>query len=205
MLKLIKFWGRLGLVCLLAGLVALVAGCTYQQVVDYIVPPPKKVSQQKVEVLPPENSTEVTQEQSQGSEKYNLVLFFGDQEGSLVAEKRQIPKVEGLARRAINELIKGPKSDKLKSNMPTGTKLLDINIKPDGLCIVNFSKELMTNHQGGSSGETNTVYSIVNTLTQFSSVEEVQILIEGEQKETLAGHLDISQPLERDATMVSGN
>ena len=205
MYKLKKFWARLGLVCFLAGLGSLVVGCTYQQVVDYIVPPPKQVSKQKVEVLPPENYPEVTQEQTQTNEKYTLVLFFGDnQGGNLVAEKRQVPKVEGLARRAINELISGPKNDKLKNTIPAGTKLLDINIKPDGLCIVNFSKELMTNHQGGSSGEINTVYAIVNTLTQFATVHQVQLLIEGEQKETLAGHLDISQPLERDAAMVSG-
>lgn len=206
MFKLKKSWARWGLVCLLAGLVALAAGCTYQQVVDYIVPPPEKVVQPKIEVLPSENNPEVTEEQPQTNEKYTLVLFFGDnQAGSLVAEKRQVPKVEGLARRAINELIKGPQNAKLQSIIPEGTKLIDINVKADGLCIVNFSKELMTKHHGGSSGEALTVYAIVNTLTQFPTVKEVQILIDGERKETIAGHMDISQPLERDAAMVSGN
>jgi hypothetical protein len=42
-----------------------------------------------------------------------------------------------------------------------------------------------------------TVYSIVDTLcVNFPSIRRVQILIEGADPETLAGHIDITQPLE---------
>ena len=47
-----------------------------------------------------------------------------------------------------------------------------------------------------------TVYSIVNSLTQFEDIEKVQILIAGEEIETLAGHMDLAYPLERDESLI---
>ncbi|MDA8212752.1 MAG: GerMN domain-containing protein [Clostridia bacterium] len=139
-----------------------------------------------------------------GSEKIKVVLYFGSKDGQyLVKEVREIPKVEGIARATLEELLKGPGPESnLVQTVPNGTKLLDINIKPDGLAIVSFSGELKAKHWGGSAGEGNTVYSIVNTLTQFPSVQRVQILIEDQAVETLAGHLDISMPLERNPELI---
>lgn len=146
----------------------------------------------------------VEQNPKLGSEKIKVVLYFGSKDGQyLVKEVREIPKVEGIARATLEELLKGPGPESnLVQTVPNGTKLLDINIKPDGLAIVSFSGELKAKHWGGSAGEGNTVYSIVNTLTQFPSVQRVQILIEDQAVETLAGHLDISIPLERNPELI---
>jgi germination protein M len=65
--------------------------------------------------------------------------------------------------------------------------------------VLDFSRELQTLHTGGTTGEILTVYSIVNTLTMnFKEVERVQILIDGDEVETLVGHLDLEQPFTRD-------
>lgn len=130
-------------------------------------------------------------------DKIPVVLYFADEQGNLVAEKRDIPKVDGIARMTINELTKGPGEDSaLLPTIPPGAQLKDINIT-DGLCTVDFNGALKENHPGGSSGELLTVYSIVNTLTQFPTIERVQILVDGQTINTLAGHLDLSVPLER--------
>lgn len=124
-------------------------------------------------------------------------LWFSDSQGQkLIVEEREISKVEGIARATINELIKGPSMDSdLLPTIPVGTVLRDINVKSDGLIIVDFSKELITNHIGGSTAETLTVYSIVNTLTQFPTVDRVQFLVEGQYVETLTGHMDLTQTI----------
>lgn len=124
-------------------------------------------------------------------------LWFSDSQGQkLIVEEREISKVEGIARATINELIKGPSMDSdLLPTIPVGTVLRDINVKSDGLIIVDFSKELITNHIGGSTAETLTVYSIVNTLTQFPTVDRVQFLVEGQYVETLTGHMDLTQAI----------
>lgn len=136
--------------------------------------------------------------ESEAQDDIKITLFFGDQLGQfLVTEERSIPRAEGIGRATVNELIKGPDFQSgLLPTIPDNTVLLDINVRQEeGLAIVDFSRALVDNHIGGSSAETLTVYSIVNTLTQFPTVDEVQILVDGHYVETLAGHLDVSQPL----------
>lgn len=133
-----------------------------------------------------------------------VTLYFADPSGQyLVPVTRTIPKVEGIARATLQELILGPDSTSdLLPTIPAGTALRDINIRPDGLAIVDFSKELVANHKGGTSGEMLTVYSIVNTLTQFPTVKKVQLLVEGKYQQTLAGHLDIREALARNESLI---
>ena len=140
-----------------------------------------------------------------GNGNLTIVLYFVNKEGYLTAEKRVIPKTPGVARAAMNELIKGPTAQSgLYASIPPGTRLKDIKIE-DGLATVDFTESIQSKHPGGSAGESLTIGSIVNTLTQFPSVQEVQILVEGRVVETLAGHLDISKPLERQAEIIRPN
>lgn len=132
------------------------------------------------------------------TETMEIVLFFADRDGNLVPERRSIPRTPGIARKTMQELCKGPSSSDLLATLPEGTRLRDININiKNGLCTVDFSRELQQKHKGGSSGEILTIYSIVNTLTQFPTVDKVIILVEGMKLPTLAGHMDLSVPLER--------
>ena len=145
-----------------------------------------------------------TDSQAQGNEKISVALCFADQNGDyLKTEIREIAMVPGLARATVQELIKGPMDEELSATVPEETRLLDINIA-GGLCTVDLSKEFKENHWGGSSGEILTVYSLVNTLTQFPTVEQVEILIEGQKIETLAGHMDLSVPVTRNAQIIKG-
>ena len=67
--------------------------------------------------------------------------------------------------------------------------------------VVDFSSDI-TRMNVGAAVEALVVASIVNTLTEFPGVGRVQLLVEGEQVETLAGHVDVSGPLERDEGVV---
>ncbi|MBZ4687308.1 MAG: hypothetical protein PWQ96_190 [Clostridia bacterium] len=124
-------------------------------------------------------------------------LWFAGPEGdNLVKEVREIPKVEGIARATVAELIKGPSPESnLLPTIPVGTELLDINVKDNGLIIVDFSKELVENHIGNPQAEALTVYSIVNTLCQFPTVDKVQFLVDGKYVDTIAGSIDVSTAL----------
>jgi len=129
-------------------------------------------------------------------------IYFSDSDGlRLVGEERTIDNTDVEA--LINELIKGPQNPDNIKTIPDGTKLLGVEVK-NKTAYVNFSKELRDNHWGGSTGELFTIFSIVNTLVLQPDldIERVQILIEGQTVETLAGHADISVPLEADLQMV---
>ena len=50
---------------------------------------------------------------------------------------------------------------------------------------------------GGSLQESFTISQIVKSLTELSSVNRVQFLIDGKKEESLMGHFDISKPFEK--------
>ncbi len=148
--------------------------------------------------LPPSGQPETNSTQMVStSETVEVALYFADAKGeALVAEKRTIAKEEGIARATINALLQGPQNNELQGAVPAGTALRDINIKEDGCCIVDFNKSIMENQSKDKNGEMMTVAAIVQTLEQFSSIKEVQILVEGRVVETLAGQVDISVPIQ---------
>ncbi len=104
-----------------------------------------------------------------------------------------------VARASVTALIDGPKGD-FSPSIPAGTRLLNIYIQ-NGICFVDFSKEFITNHSGGSSGELMTLYSITNTLTEYPTIKGVQILIEGKSGSTL-GNILLDRPLRRNISLI---
>ena len=84
-----------------------------------------------------------------------------------------------------------------------GTTIRQIFMTDSGDAFVDLSKEAVANHRGGSLDELFAVYAIVNTLTvNLPAVKHVQILIEGQEVDTLAGHVDLRHPLARNLAWV---
>lgn len=131
-------------------------------------------------------------------EMVEVNLYFSDSQAMyLEPEKRKISQTPSLARQAVIELIKGPENSELYPTIPQGTQVNEVYIADD-IVYVDLSEEIFKNHPGGSSGELMTVYSIVNTLTEILPIKGVQILVGGNEKNSLVGHIDISMPLLRD-------
>ena len=136
-----------------------------------------------------------------------VVLYFSDDQAMyLVPEKRNISIKEGasdevLAVSIVKELIAGLKNKELHATMPAEAKILSVKIN-EGMASADFSKELQSKHWGGSTGESMTLNSIANTLTELDSIDKVQLLIEGKKVESLAGHWDTTVPLERDESTI---
>lgn len=130
-------------------------------------------------------------------ETIELNLYFPDEDASkLFQEKREMLVVDNRkARAAIQGLIAGPRQSGLKSSIPDGTVLLNIYIQ-NRICYLDFSREFIDNHSGGSAGELMTLGSIVNTLTDLEPIDSVQIMVEGKTGETL-GNILLDSPLER--------
>jgi len=139
--------------------------------------------------------------------RINVKLFFAANNSTMLqAEDRFVPYHETLHDQAfevLKELVRGPVND-LIPTVPEGTEARDLFITKDGVAYADFSAALSANHKGGSLGEMNTVFSIVNTLTlNFPEIKRVQILIEDQAVDTLNGHLDLSRPLRQDLSFVA--
>jgi Sporulation and spore germination. len=133
-------------------------------------------------------------------------LYYGTPDGqALAAVKREVALGEGPREQGrqilMSELEDAPAP--YLSLVPRGTTLRAFYITDRGDAFVDLSAEASTLHVGGSTLELLTVYAIVNAVTaNLSSVERVQILIDGRQADTLAGHVDLRRPFERDTVLV---
>ncbi len=124
------------------------------------------------EVKPEENS-------KSGQELIEVKLYFVGPDGkSLVVEERSIDKTESMARNTIQELIKGPAENENLPVIPEGTRLRDINLKPDGLCIVDLSSQ--ARQAANAEQEKLMVSAITTTLKQFPTVKNVTFMIDGQ-------------------------
>ncbi len=131
----------------------------------------------------------------------DVVLYFGDPEGVVLqAETREISgcqDVQACLETTLQALIDGPIGD-LVPILPSQTRLLSL-VEVDGLATVDFSRELISSHPGGSVSELFTAYGVVNTLAEnFPHIRQVRILVEGEAVASLKGHIDLRQPISAD-------
>lgn len=140
---------------------------------------------------------------SQSAKKETITLYFGDSEAEFVVpEKREVELEAGksIEEVVMKELIKGPEKAGIDSVIPEGTRLISVETK-DGICNLNLSKEFIDNNYTGSAGETMTVYSVVNSLTELPGVNKVQFLIEGEKREVYL-HMAFDAPIGRDENII---
>ena len=141
-----------------------------------------------------------------GVPRITATLFYGSADGdALVAVRREVALAEGTvpqAREILEAQLQSAPAP-YASVIPEGTALRAFYVTERGDAFVDFSPEVSSRHSGGSSTELLTVYAIVNAVTaNLPTIQRVQILIDGREVDTLAGHVDLRRPLERDFSMV---
>lgn len=139
--------------------------------------------------------------------KIKVRLFYVGADGTrLVSVEREVPFAEqpvAQARHIIDAQL-APVQAPLVSAIPPGTTLRAIFIAPDGSAFVDLSADISTSHPGGSINELLTIYTIVQSLTtNLPAITAVQLLVDGKEVDTLAGHVDIKRPLPRADAWVS--
>lgn len=135
-------------------------------------------------------------------------LFVGSSDGtSLATVQREVPlAADPVAQgRQILLALLQPAPSPYVSLIPAGTMLRAFYIA-DGDAFVDLSPELSSAHPGGSFTELLTVQAIVQTVTSnLPSARRVQILIDGMEVDTLAGHVDLRRPLAPDPSVIGAN
>lgn len=135
-----------------------------------------------------------------------VFLYFCDRKRPvLVAEERILSHSEDpvlFGRAIIDALLRGPQNGMMRS-IPVTAELNALYITQNKTAFVDFSREIRENHPGGSQMEYLTVYSIVNSLVlNIQEIEKVKILVEGQEAETLAGHIAIRDSLSANMLLV---
>jgi spore germination protein GerM len=127
-----------------------------------------------------------------------VTLYFGSRDAQrLVPESRELRARDDVVsdlRSTVEALISGPQ-DAGVATLPSATRLLGAYIR-DGTAYLDFSREIVDPATGSTAGEYIMIASVVNTVcSNFEDVDAVMILVEGEEVDTLGGHLLISRPL----------
>jgi Sporulation and spore germination len=100
--------------------------------------------------------------------------------------------VEKRAKQLITALIEKAPSQ-IQRTLPADVVLLQFYLLNDGTAIADFSESLEAETPSGILNEELAVDSIVRTLgANLSNVRRIKFLIRGQDSETLAGHLDLS-------------
>jgi len=112
-------------------------------------------------------------------EGISVALYFPDTSGKyLLKEDRMLPKTMSMARETVNQWLKGPTlTESMQNSVSPVTTLRDIAIKDNNVVIVDLSKEFLQPNSKVSPEVA--LYGLVNTLTQFSAIKQVQIRVEG--------------------------
>lgn len=159
------------------------------------VEPEEPVVEEPVEPVEPEEPMEQTQD---------VVLHFGNNEYILsgdekfefmLTEERTIeygPEM-CLEEAIVRVLMAGPEdTEKMSTGFPKSVELIGVDTL-DGTSYVNFKGEGLN---GGSTEESYIISQTVESLGGLDYVDRIQFLIDGQEAESLMGHVSIEEPIE---------
>lgn len=138
--------------------------------------------------------------------KLPVVLYYQDGDGYLVPMTRWIENQQGIARAAVSGLIDSAITREeiqyygVYPVLPVNTDVQGINIK-DGTATIDFNRSLLSYPDQAS--ERKLVASVVYTLTEFSTIDSVRILVNGYPQKVLKYGTDISAPLSRENVYIN--
>jgi spore germination protein GerM len=138
--------------------------------------------------------------------KIKARLYYVSMDGTkLTGVDREVAYADGTAAQAqeiVNAQLAAAAAP-LVSAIPPGTTLRALYLSDKGEAYVDLSKEVAAAHTGGTQDELLTIYSIVDALTSnLPAVTAVQLLVDGKEVDTLAGHIDLRRPLEKNLALI---
>ena len=143
---------------------------------------------------------------SPGDASKTAMLFFGAVDSDcfklaaaeIYESDLQINRIKQL----LITLMQGPQDNTLVNLLPEGTALIDAYLDANSILYIDLSPEFAANCKGGTTGEYQALYSILNTVFyNFPFVMGAKIAINGAEKDTLAGHISIKSILTRDTDL----
>ncbi|PTX59350.1 germination protein M [Melghirimyces profundicolus] len=156
-----------------------------------IDPPPKEMENKQKDPKP-------SDDESATGKKDELELYFLTDSGYVVPYSLNVPKVEGIAKEAIEYMVKGgPAESQLPEGfsgiLPQNTQVKGLDIRK-GTATVDFSKEFL---DYDAKMEEKILSAVTWMLTGFDSVKAVDIRVDGRPLEAMPKRKTPAQDLTR--------
>ena len=119
-----------------------------------------------------------------------------DDDGTLRAESAQIPMPSGRQQRA-EELLRALVSQYLDKSSPhtlgAGSEIRSVYLVDPGVAVIDLNAAFADTHRSGVLVEELTIASLIQTISANTpGILRVKILVDGKDRDTLAGHADLS-------------
>jgi spore germination protein GerM len=176
--------------------IAVVSAAIYFPILRRRVKTAAKIAEPSEEQARRELTQAITQNASDPVVKVKMFWTSSEDESALAPVTIQLALSKDVALRAkqvINTLLAGPVDSDLRT-LPPDAALLAFYLLPDGTAVADFSEALATSTPSGIQSEQLAVDSIARTLeANVPRVKRLKILIHGQELDTLAGHIDLTQ------------
>jgi len=126
-----------------------------------------------------------------------VILFIAhDEDGTLRPESAQIPMPSDRQQRA-EELLRTLVAYYLQKNsthtLGAGAEVRSVFLVDPGGAVIDLNSAFADTHRSGVLVEVLTVASLIHTIAaNVPGISRVKILVDGKQRDTLAGHADLS-------------
>lgn len=126
-----------------------------------------------------------------------VTLFLAhDEDGTLRPEAAHIPMPSGRQQRA-EELLRALLSRYLEKDsthvLGPGSEVRSVFLVDPGIAVIDLNSAFADTHRSGVLVEGLTVASLIHTITaNIQGILRVKILVDGKDRDTLAGHADLS-------------
>ena len=137
-------------------------------------------------------------------EKTELTLYFADETGNrLVPEKREVVHNinTSLEQLVVEQLIAGPGQEGHNPTLPPDCKILSLSVT-DNVCYINFDSAFANTTL--AVNEYIPIYSIVDSLSEMTTVTKVQIMINGSQDVMFRDVVSLNTTFERSQNYIDG-
>ncbi len=136
--------------------------------------------------------------------KVQLHLYFADEDGTQLVDTWRTVVYNcnvPLERVVVEQVLKGPDSEVVFPTVNADTKILSITTR-DGICYVNLDQTFLTDPYSVTAQVA--IYSLVNSLTELSTVQAVQFAIDGDSSRSfmevgLSGSFEKNRKVVRDS------
>ena len=160
-------------------------------------------TKEEIGAMFPEDFVENAGEQISKSMEATITLYFSNAEGNgLVRRYRTVHYTsnESLEKTVVKQLLKGPTDTSLKSTIPSSANIISVTVV-DRVCYVNMD-DAFRNDQNSDVNESVVLYSIVNSLTELSTVDKVQISVNGDTSGKVRYNLNLNTMYEWDDSLL---
>lgn len=131
-------------------------------------------------------------------QKNTLLLYFASKDGDeLVEVERTVLNDSSIAmeKLVMKLLIEGPQNDETRAVIPDTVSVLDISIR-SGTCYVNLDSNFLTDTM--DLPPEIIIYSIVNSLSELTDVNQVQIMVNGSSDVKFMDSISLAEPFTKD-------